>query len=111
MLHHRHALARNCGRDCSPGLPTAYDERRARAVVPRRSPRVVGATHSDAWIEGAAMTRFTYARLATPAEAEAIRAKRANRTALSNEAKALITEAVVERVKALPRAVDGAPGV
>ncbi|PSO19140.1 hypothetical protein [Bradyrhizobium sp. MOS003] len=56
-------------------------------------------------------TQFTYTRKATPAEAAAIRAKRAKRNALTNEGRAAISAAVAQQIGALPKATDGAPGI
>lgn len=59
-------------------------------------------------------TQFTYTRKATPAEAAAIRAKRAKRNAppaLTDEGRAAISAAVAEQIGALPKSSDGAPGV
>ena len=58
-------------------------------------------------------TRFTFSRRATPAEAAAIRAKRAKGNAppaLSEDTKALIVNTITEQVDALPKAADGSPG-
>lgn len=59
-------------------------------------------------------TQFTYTRKATPAEAAAIRAKRAKRNALpvlTDEGRAAISAAVAEQIGALPKTDDGAPGL